>query len=210
MRLRKVKNALLKINQSPYFYSKDKFAKFTKKQLVLELGCGKGTFLIKEAQKNNNFLFIGIEREPTIVLKAINKINKLDFNLENILLLCTDVKQLDDYFQAESVQKIFINFPDPWPKKRHIQRRLTSPDFLKLFWNLLVKNGLIEFKTDNDKLFEYTLTTLQENSQIFEIIHQITDLNNSEFSFQNSITEYEQRFMELEIPIKKLVIKKII
>ncbi|AAC71572.1 tRNA (guanosine(46)-N7)-methyltransferase TrmB [Mycoplasmoides genitalium] len=210
MRLRKVKNALLKINQSPYFYSKDKFAKFTKKQLVLELGCGKGTFLIKEAQKNNNFLFIGIEREPTIVLKAINKINKLDFNLENILLLCTDAKQLDDYFQAESVQKIFINFPDPWPKKRHIQRRLTSPDFLKLFWNLLVKNGLIEFKTDNDKLFEYTLTTLQENSQIFEIIHQITDLNNSEFSFQNSITEYEQRFMELEIPIKKLVIKKII
>ncbi|AAB95968.1 tRNA (guanosine(46)-N7)-methyltransferase TrmB [Mycoplasmoides pneumoniae] len=209
MRLRKVKDALVRVQDSPYFSNPEQLSTIESESLFVEIGCGKSWFLSQQAQQNPKCFFVGIEREPTIVLKAINKVNRLEVKPRNLLITCLDANQLTEYLKPQSISKIFINFPDPWPKKRHTLRRLTAPHFLKQFHQLLKKQGLIEFKTDNDQLFEFTLEVLQKTVAHFKIIEQTTDLHNSPLTSTNIMTEYEQRFVSLGVKIKKLTLEKL-
>ncbi|WP_031489172.1 tRNA (guanosine(46)-N7)-methyltransferase TrmB [Ureaplasma canigenitalium] len=177
------------------------------KVLEIEIGMGKGDFIIQKATINPNINYIGIEKFPTVMLIAYKKLLKQ--NLNNILLLSLDAEQLPLYFSPSSIDKIYLNFSDPWPKKRHTKKRLTNPRFLEVYHSLLKENGLIEFKTDNDSLFEYTINdVLTEDKETYHI-HYLTydlykDINNPNL-INNVQTEYEKKFVAQNVAIKKVV-----
>jgi len=197
MRLRKIKDAKTKLldfknlvifNPSDY---KDKWHEIFKNQnpIYLEIGMGKGKFLSTQAALNPEINFIGLELVDSVVLKAARKINSL--NLPNIKLINYDASKLNEIFKEKSISKIFLNFSDPWPKNRHEKRRLTSDSFINLYKTILTDQGMIEFKTDNRKFFEYSLMKFNEhNFKFLEI-----NLNLHEENSDNIITtEYEDKF----------------
>lgn len=175
--------------------------RFAKEQpLNIEVGTGKGQFIIEMAKKYPEINFIGIELQVSVIATALRKF--MENPLPNLQFVLTDGANVDELFQAEEVKRIFLNFSDPWPKSRHAKRRLTSPEFLKTYQKVLAKNGNIEFKTDNRGLFEYSLTSFNNYGMKFEYVS--LDLHKSPENEDNVQTEYEQKFSP-KGPIYKLV-----
>ncbi|WP_172189913.1 tRNA (guanosine(46)-N7)-methyltransferase TrmB [Lentilactobacillus kribbianus] len=176
----------------------DRFAK--SQPLNVEIGSGKGQFIIETARRNPDINFIGIELQKTVIAIALKKY--METPLPNLQFLLTDGANVDELFQPNEIEKLYLNFSDPWPKKRHAKRRLTSPNFLKTYQVVLQNEGQIEFKTDNRGLFEYSLVSF--NNYPLEFDYVSLDLHQSEENEDNVETEYEQKF-SAKGPIYKLV-----
>ena len=153
------------------------------------------------AQQNPDINYIGIERYSSVLLRGLQKRAQLELN--NIYFMCIDAKNMADYFAPGEVDKIYLNFSDPWPKDRHAKRRLTSPDFMKVYDQVLAKDGRVEFKTDNQDLFTYSLEAIPEAGWNIEAFTR--DLHHSDMAEGNVMTEYETKFSAMGNPICKLI-----
>ena len=160
------------------------------KNVMIEIGCGKGGFMLALAEKNPETQFVAIEKMSDVLLLAAEKIKKAE--LKNVKLLCADAETLSEYFEEGSVARIYLNFSDPWPRPKHAKRRLTAPKYLEIYKKLLAPDGAIYFKTDNRILFDYSLETLGEAG--FKLEKLTYDLHNSEYEKDNIHTEYENNF----------------
>lgn len=208
MRLRHIKGAEETIAESPYVVQEPKANKGrwheffgNRNPIEIEIGMGKGKFIMELAERNPDINYIGIERYSSVLLRGLQKRAKLD--LKNIWFLRLDALELAEVFDKDEVSRIYLNFSDPWPKDRHAKRRLTSDRFLAVYDQLLCPNGRIEFKTDNQELFRYSLESIPEAG--WRIDAQTSDLHNSGLSEGNVMTEYETRFVEEGKPIYKLI-----
>ncbi len=170
--------------------------------IQIEIGMGKGDFIFQNACNYPDINFIGIEKYPSVLAAAINKIKQKEKKVTNLRLMRYDAIELEKVFSENEVDKIFLNFSDPWPKSRHAKRRLTSNKFLDVYRKILVDDGVIEFKTDNRSLFEYSLISLNQYPMDLEYVS--LDLHNSPENESNIMTEYERKFCT-KGPIYKLV-----
>ena len=169
----------------------------------IEIGMGKGRFIMDLAALNPNINYIGIERYTSVLLRAVQKIEENP--LPNVRFLCVDAATLPEIFAAEEVNRIYLNFSDPWPKDRHARRRLTSSEFLARYDQFLSKNGRLEFKTDNVGLFDFSLEEIN-NSNVWHIDVHTYDLHEDPMlNFGNVMTEYEEKFSSKGNPICKLI-----
>ena len=205
MRLRNIKNAQDIISKSKYVVLNPKEYRGKMQQLFknnnkieVEIGMGKGDFIINKARLNPNINFIGIEKYASVLVKAVKKLENVELN--NLKIMNIDADTIDEVFASE-IDQIYLNFSDPWPKKKHANRRLTSPLFLDKYDKIFKNDKVIEMKTDNRNLFEYSLITLSQKKYLFEEIKLdlYTDLNED-----NIQTEYEKKFVSLGLPIYKL------
>ena len=155
-----------------------------KNKIYLEIGMGKGSFLIEHARRNKNVNYIGFEKYPSVLLNALETIE--NENLTNIKIICADAYKVDEIFYKE-ISKLYLNFSDPWPKKRHIKRRLTSDVCLKKYNSIFKGLKVIEQKTDNDELFNFSLESYKLN-------HYIVVKKNTNY-FDDIRTEYENKFI---------------
>ncbi len=155
-----------------------------KNKIYLEIGMGKGSFLIEHARRNKNVNYIGFEKYPSVLLNALETIE--NEKLTNIKIICADAYKVDEIFYKE-ISKLYLNFSDPWPKKRHIKRRLTSDVFLKKYNSIFKGLKVIEQKTDNDELFNFSLESYKLN-------HYIVVKKNTNY-FDDIRTEYENKFI---------------
>lgn len=153
-------------------------------KIYLEIGMGKGSFLIEHALKNKSVNFIGFEKYPSVLLNAIDRIEKE--KIDNVKIICADAGNIDKIFYKE-ISKLYLNFSDPWPKKRHEKRRLTSDVFLKKYNSIFKGFKVIEQKTDNDMLFDYSLESYKRN-------HYFVLKKNRNY-FDSIRTEYENKFI---------------
>lgn len=208
MRLRHIKGAEEQIAESPYVIQdpqglKGKWHEFFGNQnpIRIEVGMGKGKFIMELAEKNPDVNYIGIERYSSVLLRGLQKRSQLE--LSNIYFMRIDALELADVFDAGEVDRIYLNFSDPWPKERHAKRRLTSPAFLERYRRILAPGGTLEFKTDNRNLFAFSLESVEESG--WELLASTTDLHHSELGRENILTEYEERFSQLGNPICKLI-----
>ena len=212
MRLRNVPGARenianhhLAINEPQEFKGKWNKVFGNDNPIHLEIGMGKGVFLTTLAERNPNINFVGIEKYSSVLIRALEKCDTLE--LENIRFIRMEAEYIEDVFEEGEVDHIFLNFSDPWPKDRHAKRRLTSVNFLKRYDTILKKDGVVEFKTDNDDLFEFSLEQVPEAG--WEIVAQTWDLHNDEELVKgNTMTEYETKFSKLGNPIHKMIIKR--
>ena len=145
--------------------------------------------------------YIGIERYTSVLLRAVQKMDTLQ--LPNVHFLCEDAAKLPEIFAPEEVDRIYLNFSDPWPKDRHAKRRLTSTRFLERYDNILTPEGRVMFKTDNKDLFDFSLEQVEEAGWILE--NHTYDLHHSEYNEGNVMTEYEEKFSAKGNPICRLV-----
>ena len=164
MRLRNVKGAREKISASisvidnPKEY-KGKWRELFKNDnpIYIEIGMGKGKFIIENAIKNPNINFIGIEKFSSVLVRAIERKENNENDLSNLVFLRFDAEYIEDIFDKSEIGRIYLNFSDPWPKDRHAKRRLTSKEYFKRYDNILCKDGKVIFKTDNKDLFDFSL-----------------------------------------------------
>ncbi|QKX39611.1 tRNA (guanosine(46)-N7)-methyltransferase TrmB [Metamycoplasma hominis] len=190
MRLRFNKNAETSLMASPMTF-KD-FPIDNKKNTILEIGMGRGTMLTKLALKHPNIEYIGLEKYSTPAYSALKK--AIDLKLENFHIIIGDAINLSTYFKNK-IKTIWLTFSDPWPKKRHYKRRLVYRDFLKIYQNILDKDGVVYFKTDNDMLYQFAIDELKEINA--KIIYQTSDLHHCNFEIENVFTDYEEKFNKL-------------
>lgn len=165
--------------------------------LHIEIGMGKGNFILNMAKNNPDINFIGIEKYSSVASVAIKKM--MEYNLPNLKVIISDIQNLEELLKNK-VDVIYLNFSDPWPKDRHAKRRLTSPNFLKLYDSFFKDKCVIIQKTDNDDLFEYSVDTIKEYGYTIEEISY--DLHSTNIS--NIMTEYEEKFSNKGINIKYL------
>lgn len=166
----------------------------------VEFGCGKGGFITELARRNPNINYVAAERAETVVYKACKKANRED-TPENLCFLFEDVAKCMDIFENGEVDRLYLNFSDPWPKKRHAKKRLTYRDFLRKYANILGEKGEIHFKTDNKGLFA---SSIEEFSHEGWLMKNVTlDLHNSDME-DNIMTEYEKKFSEMGFTINRL------
>lgn len=168
--------------------------------LRLEIGCGKGDFIVGTAAKEPNVNFLAIEKVSDVLVTAAEKVK--ESGLTNVRVCCVDAKELTEIFAPGSIDRIYLNFSDPWPKSRHEKRRLTYRSFLAIYKQILRPDGAIHFKTDNRPLFDFSL----EEFAAFGIrTEKLTfDLHNSEYNEGNVMTEYEKRFSSMGVPINRV------
>lgn len=171
--------------------------------LHIEIGMGKGQFLTALAAEHPDINYIGIEKFSSVLVRAVQKQNELE--LPNLRLIRMDADSIADVFASGEVDRIYLNFSDPWPKERHAKRRLTSVEFLRRYENILAKDGHVEFKTDNQPLFEFSLEAAEEAGwkllAVTRDLHHDTALNKG-----NIMTEYEERFSAQGNPICKMIL----
>ena len=210
MRRRNVKNAKQRVESHPELVilnPKDYKGKWNTlfkndNPIYLEIGMGKGKFLLEHAKTNPNINYIGLEKFDSVIVQAVEKIYPC--NLNNILLLNVDAEELLDIFDENEISKIFLNFSDPWPKNRHEKRRLSHANFLNRYQKIL--KGDIEMKTDNRELFEFSLISFNENKWKFEDLS--LDLHHRNEDEKIITTEYEDRFTSKGNVIYFVKIKK--
>ena len=173
----------------------------------IEIGMGKGQFIMNLARRNPDINYVGIERYSSVLLRAIEKFDTEEFNdLENVRFVCMDASELPAIFEKDEVAQIYLNFSDPWPKSRHAKRRLTSKEFLACYEKVLKNGGKLEFKTDNTGLFDFSLEQMREVEAIWKLEQYTYDLHhNDEMNQGNIMTEYEQKFSEMGNPIHKMI-----
>ena len=177
----------------------------TAQPLHIEIGMGKGRFIMDMAALHPDINYIGIERYSSVLLRALQKMEIEP--LPNIRFLCMDASIITEVFDKEEVAKIYLNFSDPWPKERHAKRRLTSRQFFERYDKILAGNGVVEFKTDNDDLFAFSMEEVAEagwtlDAHTFDLHHDPV-LNEG-----NVMTEYEEKFSSLGHPIHKLIARR--
>lgn len=174
----------------------------------LEIGMGKGQFLMNLARQNPEINYVGIERYSAVLIRALEKYDGEEFmQPPNVRFLCMDAYQLPEVFVPGEIEKIYLNFSDPWPKARHSRRRLTSTRFLEQYEKVLPEKGRVEFKTDNRPLFEFSLESVEEAG--WRLLGHTFDLHqDAEMNQGNIMTEYEQKFSAMGNPIHKLVAER--
>lgn len=159
----------------------------------IEIGMGKGQFIMTLAQKHPEINYVGIEKYSSVLVRAIEKQEEMD--LPNLFFIRMDAENIVDVFEKDEVGRIYLNFSDPWPKDRHAKRRLTSMQFLGRYENILEKEGHVIFKTDNKDLFDFSLEQVKEAPN-WELLNYTFDLHHSGYVEENIMTEYETRFVE--------------
>lgn len=176
--------------------------------IYIEIGMGKGQFILEMARKHSALNFIGIERYSSVLLRAIEKFDTEEFReLENVRFVCMDARSVEEVFAPKEVGQIYLNFSDPWPKARHAKRRLTSREFLERYEKILADGGAVEFKTDNTELFNFSLEQVKEAG--WTLKHYTYDLHhNEELNRGNVMTEYEEKFSSKGNPINKMIAVK--
>jgi len=167
----------------------------------LAIGCGKGKFCTEMAQRHPEVLYIAMEREPSVILAAIEKAHAME--LPNLFFIRGDAGLIENYFDEDEIDRIFLNFSDPWTRQNKPKRRLTYRAFLEKYKFMMKKGGAIEFKTDNDELFDFSLEEFKECG--FTLTQESRDLHRSEFDESNIRTEFEQKFADQGITIKRVV-----
>ena len=167
----------------------------------IEVGMGKGQFIIEMAKRNPEINYIGIEKYSSVLVRAVEKLE--DFEQNNLRLIRMDAENIEEVFDKDEVDRIYLNFSDPWPKDRHAKRRLTSTRFLERYNNILTPEGRVMFKTDNKDLFDFSLEQVEEAGWILE--NHTYDLHHSEYNEENVMTEYEEKFSAKGNPICRLV-----
>ena len=165
--------------------------------IEIEIGTGKGKFIISKALNNPNINYIGIEKYDSPLVSAVKKLE--DINISNLKLICFDAYNINDIFDKE-ISKIYLNFSDPWPKKRHEKRRLTSKNFIDKYDGIFKNKKTIEIKTDNDDLYEYSIDSFINNG--YEVIK--TDTN----YLDEYRTEYEDKFISKGKNINYILVVK--
>ena len=230
MRLRHIKNAESLVYDIKYLINEkqvdEESIKFLheEKPLYIEIGMGKGDFIKAAAKKFPDINFIGIEKFASIIIKANKKINEEEY--KNLRLMCIDAAYLPDFFKniggrEVKVDKIILNFSDPWPKRKNEQRRLTSKTFLAVYRKILKEGGEIEFKTDNKEFFDYSLKSFTidgwEVTDVNFDVHEIEQLKEKlirenrtyEDYFETKLmTEYEKKFTKKGNKICFVKVKK--
>lgn len=178
--------------------------------LHIEIGMGKGQFLLTLAAENPQINYVGIERYSSVLLRAVEKFQELENEGKapaNIRFICMDANDLPTVFAPAEVSRIYLNFSDPWPKARHASRRLTSREFLARYDQILTLEGTIEFKTDNRGLFDFSLEEVPEAGWKLEA-HTFDLHHNEEMMKGNVMTEYEEKFSSMGNPICKMIISR--
>ena len=200
MRLRNVKNKDIILDSSKYFIKdpfvyKGKWKTLFKNDnpIYIEIGMGKGKFIMNNALMNKDINYIGIEKSDSIIAKSLQRIPD---GINNLYIINVDAMEIDNVFDKE-IEKIFLNFSDPWPKKRHSNRRLSSPVFLKKYDNIFVLEKCIEMRTDNKDLYTYSLLSFSNYGYVLNDIS--LDLHHD--NMPDITTEYEDKFSELNMPI---------
>ena len=176
-----------------------------KHPIRVEIGTGKGRFILNMAKENPQINFVGIERYSSVLLRAVEKFDTDEFKeLENVRFICIDARRIEEVFPKNQMDRIYLNFSDPWPKARHAKRRLTSTEFLERYQKVLVPFGRLEFKTDNTELFNFSLEQMKEAGWTLQGFTY--DLHhNEEMNSGNIMTEYEEKFSGKGNPINKLI-----
>ena len=173
------------------------------KPIQLEIGMGKGKFLMQLAEKNPQIHYIGIEKYSSVLVRALEKMEETP--LDNIHFIRMDAENIVNVFEKGEVDQIYLNFSDPWPKDRHAKRRLTSREFLARYHEILTADGRIEFKTDNQDLFTFSLEEI-EASELWHLDASTRDLHHDpKMNEGNIMTEYEEKFSSKGNPICKLI-----
>ena len=214
MRLRNIPGAKDAITESAYVVQEPKECKtkwgeqFPKEQPIhIEVGMGKGRFLMDMARLHPDINYVGIEMYDSVLLRALQKREKLEeegVHLDNLKFMCMDARLLPEVFDRGEVDRIYLNFSDPWPKARHAKRRLTSREFLARYNEILAPEGRVEFKTDNRDLFEFSLEEVEAAG--WKLLAHTFDLHHEEAMMEeNVMTEYEEKFSSMGNPICKLV-----
>jgi tRNA (guanine-N7-)-methyltransferase len=167
----------------------------------VEIGMGKGKFIMQLAARNPHINYIGIEKYSSVLLRALEK--RQETELSNLYFIRFDAEYLCNIFDQDEISRIYLNFSDPWPKDRHAKRRLTSKEFLSRYDQCLKKEGDIIFKTDNRMLFDFSV----EEAGIagWELKEVTYDLHHSEYVEGNIMTEYEERFSAMGNPIHRFI-----
>lgn len=211
MRLRNIPGSEEVIENSEYVVHKPIAgcwqAEFPQKQeLHIEIGMGKGKFIIEMAKQNPQINYVGIERYSSVLLRALQKLDDEE-RIPNLKFICMDAKSIAEVFAQGEVDKIYLNFSDPWPKERHAKRRLPSKEFLARYDIILSPVGDIEFKTDNRLLFDFAVEQVEETK--WKIKQLTYDLHNNVIMMTgNVMTEYEEKFSQQGNPIHKYVINR--
>ena len=173
--------------------------------LYIEIGMGKGRFIVEMARKHPEINFIGIEMQTSVLFRAVEKLEEEEA-LPNLLFLCMTAEKLEGVFAPGEVRKIYLNFSDPWPKDRHHKRRLTSREHLALYEKFLAEDGCVEFKTDNEGLFRFSLE--EAPAAGWDLVFVSENLHEDPRMGENVMTEYEEKFSSKGQPIFKMVAKK--
>ncbi len=244
MRLRNIPRAEGVLETSPYVIKNETACRGKWNEIIfknsqpihIEIGMGKGQFLLTLAKHSPDINYIGIERYSSVLLRAVEKLESpatpqnsrpvtdppvtaqtgipaSDTHTssrtpapDNLRFICMDAADIEKVFAPGEVSRIYLNFSDPWPKARHARRRLTSPEYLARYSHILESNGQLEFKTDNQNLFTYSEETLK-SSGTWTITALTRDLQNTpSMSIGNTMTEYEEKFSSLGNPICKLIL----
>lgn len=207
MRMRKKKNCAARIERcgdiritNPEDY-KGKWSEVfgNDNPIHVEIGCGKGSFVVGMAKLHPDINFIAIEKVEDVIVMAMEK--AIANEVENVRFMDLDAERIEDFFEKGEIKRIYLNFSDPWKKSKQAKRRLTHKNFLDRYKKVLNSGDYIWFKTDNSKLFEFSLNSFAAEN--FKMQNITLDLHNSGFE-GNVITEYEQRFMDLGQPIYRL------
>lgn len=173
--------------------------------LRIEIGMGKGRFIMDLARMHPEINYVGIEKYSSVLLRGIQKMETDP--LPNLYFIRMEAEEIADVFGREEVERIYLNFSDPWPKDRHAKRRLPSREFLKRYDEILVRDGVIEFKTDNEELFRFALEEVAPAG--WQLLQMTEDLHHDEKMLAgNVMTEYEEKFSALGNPIYKYVIAR--
>ena len=216
MRLRNIPGADEAIAQSPYCiqdaaaYTGKWHTLFPQKApLHIEIGMGKGQFIMGMAKAHTDINYIGIEKYTSVLLRAVQKMEAEETPLDTLRFLCFNAEDIAEIFAPGEVDRIYLNFSDPWPKDRHAKRRLTSSAFLDRYDQILAKGGHIEFKTDNRDLFDFSVEEINASStwQIEALTHDLH--NDASMNAGNIMTEYEEKFSSKGNPICKLICNRI-
>jgi len=211
MRRRKVKGADIKLLSYKDYVLRDNIEalkgkwneKFNNNNPIhVEFGTGRGKFITTLATQNPDINYIAFEIKEEVLIKGVEK--AVEANLNNILFAWADVKNILDYFDEDELSRVYVNFCDPWPKKRWAKRRLTHTNFLNMYEKVLNENGELHFKTDNQNLFEFSLNEISAND--WQLKNISLDLANSDF--ENVTTEYEDKFMSYGMKIYRCEAKK--
>ncbi len=174
-------------------------------EIHIEIGMGKGRFLMDMAALHPDINYIGIEKYSSVLLRAIQKQEQL--LLPNVIFIRMDAENITDVFAPSEVDKIYLNFSDPWPKDRHAKRRLPSREFLGRYDKILRPDGVVEFKTDNQDLFRFALDEVEPAGWNLDAVTY--DLHHDEVMNEgNVMTEYEEKFSSLGNPIYKYIVSR--
>ena len=212
MRLRNISGARDVIAESPLVVHEPEKAKGRWKEIFgndhplrIEIGMGKGKFIYELAGRNPGINYVGIEKYSSVLLRALQKMEAEP--LPNLLFIRMDAEEITEVFDREEVDRIYLNFSDPWPKDRHAKRRLPSKEFLLRYDQFLKKDGVLEFKTDNKDLFDFALEELPAAG--WETVGVTYDLHHDmQMAEGNVMTEYEEKFSSKGNPIYKYIIKR--